>query len=362
MAEGQPTYRKWLIPLSFLYGLGVNIRNSLFDWNIIKSKSYSIPIICVGNLSAGGTGKTPHIEYLVRLLQKQGWHVAILSRGYKRKTKGYVLANEQSTSLEIGDEPCQMKRKFPEITVAVDEDRCHGIECLIKLEQPRIDVILLDDAYQHRYVKAGLNILLTDFNNLFTDDHLLPAGTLREPVREKERAHMVIVTKSNPALKPIDFNILSKKINLYPYQGLFFSTIEYNNLLPLYPEFSKDEDIIEKDTKVLLLTGIANPAHMLEKVKSLCTHVHHMKFPDHYNYKKKDILQIEQAFQRISGEKKIILTTEKDASRLIGSTAFSDEIKPYIYVLPIKMQFLLDREETFNQQIISYVRSNKRNC
>ena len=150
MAEEKQTYRKWLLPLSYLYGIGVRIRNTLYDWNIIKSKSYSIPIICVGNLSVGGTGKTPHIEYLVRLLQRQGWHIAILSRGYKRATNGYILATENSTSREIGDEPCQMKRKFPSITVAVDENRCHGIENLLKLDSPRIDIILLDDAYQHR--------------------------------------------------------------------------------------------------------------------------------------------------------------------------------------------------------------------
>lgn len=364
MADERHTYRKWLIPFSYLYGIGVNIRNALYDWNIFKSKSYSIPIICVGNLTVGGTGKTPHIEYLVRLLQRQGWHVAILSRGYMRKTKGYILATAQSTSAEIGDEPCQMKRKFPEITVAVDENRCHGIENLIKLNDPKIDVILLDDAYQHRRVKAGLNILLTDLNNLFTDDHLLPAGNLREPVREKERAHIVIVTKSNSEMKPIEFNILSKKLNLYPYQGLFFSTIEYDILFPLYPECTVDQDvqIIEKDTHVLMVTGIANAAPMLEKVMALSDHVQHLSFPDHYAYKKKDIQAIEQAFTHLQGEKRIILTTEKDAARLMGSATVSDEMKPYIYVLPIKMHFLQDREETFNQQIISYVRANKRNC
>ena len=364
MAEEKQTYRKWLLPLSYLYGIGVRIRNTLYDWNIIKSKSYSIPIICVGNLSVGGTGKTPHIEYLVRLLQRQGWHIAILSRGYKRATNGYILATENSTSREIGDEPCQMKRKFPGITVAVDENRCHGIENLLKLDSPRIDIILLDDAYQHRKVKAGLNILLTDFNNLFTDDHLLPAGNLREPVKEKERAQMVIVTKSNSEMKPIEFNILSKKLNLFPFQGLFFSTIEYDILFPLYPESVVEQDIqiIEKDTHVLLVTGIASPRPMVEKVKSLSDHVQHLSFPDHYSYKRKDMQTIEQAFNRIQGPKKIILTTEKDAYRLIGNTAISEEMKPYIYVLPIKMHFLLDREETFNQQIISYVRANKRNC
>ena len=213
---------RWLYPASWLYGTGVYLRNKLFDWGWLQSKSFSVPVICIGNLVAGGTGKTPHTEYLIRLLSNCGWNVATLSRGYKRKSKGYVLADAQSSAQQIGDEPKQMKGNCPDIRVAVDKDRCHGIEKLLALENPPVDVILLDDAFQHRYVKAGLNILLTDYHRLLCDDALLPAGQLREPAENKQRAQVVIVTKCPDDLKPIDFNIITKKLHLYPYQKLFF--------------------------------------------------------------------------------------------------------------------------------------------
>ena len=184
----------WLYPLSWLYGIGVCLRNKLFDWGWLRSKSFDVPVICVGNLAVGGTGKTPHTEYLIKLLQKNGVNVATLSRGYKRKSRGYVLADDKSNVRQIGDEPYQIKNKFPNARVAVDENRCHGIEQLLKLENPTVEAIILDDAFQHRHVKAGLNILLTDFHRLLCDDALLPAGRLREPSSGKNRAQMVIVT------------------------------------------------------------------------------------------------------------------------------------------------------------------------
>ena len=200
----------WLYPVSWIYGMGVYLRNKLFDWGYYQSKSFDVPVVCVGNLAVGGTGKTPHTEYLIKLLQQTGANVAMLSRGYKRKSKGYVLATEKTDVKRIGDEPYQIKIKFPGIRVAVDENRCHGIEQLMKLDNPKVDVVLLDDAYQHRHVKAGLNILLTDFHRLFSDDTLLPAGRLREPEDGKNRAHIVIVTKCPEDIKPIDFNIIKK--------------------------------------------------------------------------------------------------------------------------------------------------------
>lgn len=212
----------WLYPISWIYGMGVRLRNKLFDWGYYRSKSFDVPVVCVGNLAVGGTGKTPHTEYLIKLLQQTGTNVAMLSRGYKRKSKGYVLATEETDVKRIGDEPYQIKTKFPAIRVAVDENRCHGIEQLMKLDHPKVDVVLLDDAYQHRYVKAGLNILLTDFHRLFSDDTLLPAGRLREPESGKNRAHIVIVTKCPEDIKPIDFNIITKRLKLYPYQQLYF--------------------------------------------------------------------------------------------------------------------------------------------
>ena len=224
---------KWLYPVSWIYGAVVVMRNKLFDWGIFRSKSFDVPVICVGNLAVGGTGKTPHTEYLIKLLRDK-YQVAVLSRGYKRRTKGYVLATPQCTAKTIGDEPYQMYTKFSSVTLAVDEKRCHGIEKLLKLKEPSTDVILLDDAFQHRHVKAGLNILLTDYHRLFCDDTLLPAGRLREPVSGKNRAQIVIVTKCPQDIKPIDYNIITKRLNLYPYQRLFFSSFRYGNLQPVF--------------------------------------------------------------------------------------------------------------------------------
>ena len=204
----------WLYPLSWLYGIGVCLRNKLFDWGWLRSKSFDVPVICVGNLAVGGTGKTPHTEYLIKLLQKNGVNVATLSRGYKRKSRGYVLADDKSNVRQIGDEPYQIKNKFPNARVAVDENRCHGIEQLLKLGNPTVEAIILDDAFQHRHVKAGLNILLTDFHRLLCDDALLPAGRLREPSSGKNRAQMVIVTKCPDDIKPIDFNTIPTTVFL----------------------------------------------------------------------------------------------------------------------------------------------------
>jgi len=332
--------------------------------NILKSKSYDLPVICIGNLAVGGTGKTPHTEYIIRLLLKEGLHVAMLSRGYKRSTSGFVLAHANSTVRDIGDEPYQMLHKFSDITIAVDSNRCHGIERLLKLQEPKIDVILLDDAYQHRYVKAGMNILLTDYNHLFTEDKLLPAGNLREPIKEKERANIVVVTKCPTDMKPIDFNIVGKKVNLYPYQRLFFSSISYCDLLPLYPEQAsvRKLDTIEKDEQILLLTGIANTDSIVERMNQLSLSIHHLAYPDHYIYKKKDMLLLEQAFQRLDGKKKIIITTEKDAARLMGKVQIPNSLQSFVYKLPIEPQILQEQSDIFNHQIISYVRTNKRNC
>ena len=261
----------WLYPLSWLYGIGVCLRNKLFDWGWLRSKSFDVPVICVGNLAVGGTGKTPHTEYLIKLLQKNGVNVATLSRGYKRKSRGYVLADDKSNVRQIGDEPYQIKNKFPNARVAVDENRCHGIEQLLKLGNPTVEAIILDDAFQHRHVKAGLNILLTDFHRLLCDDALLPAGRLREPSSGKNRAQMVIVTKCPDDIKPIDFNIIAKRLHLYPYQQLYFSRFRYGMLTPLFPEKTNSWEVLSSltgDEQVLLVTGIASPAFLLSSSSS----------------------------------------------------------------------------------------------
>lgn len=358
---------KWLYPISWLYGAVIATRNKLFDWGVLHSKSFEIPVICIGNLSVGGTGKTPHTEYLIKLLCDK-YHVAVLSRGYKRRTKGYVLATPKSTAQAIGDEPYQMYSKFPTVTFAVDENRCRGIERLLTLKDKPTNAILLDDAFQHRYVKPGLSILLTDYHRLFCDDKLLPAGHLRESISAKDRAHIVIVTKCPRDLKPIDYNIIAKRLSLYPYQQLFFSTLCYGNLQSVFPETSsgkkikiKDTESFLKNTRVLLITGIASPTPLLEKLKEYTTQVDLISFDDHHNFSHKDMLLIKERFNKLKGEQKLIITTEKDATRLIDHPNLSEELKPFIFTLPIEIEILQEQQMKFNQHIINYVRENTRN-
>ena len=351
-----------LLPLSWLYRIGTDVRNKLFDWGWLQSKSFDLPVICIGNLSVGGTGKTPHTEYLIKLLQSEGLHPATLSRGYKRHTKGYLLASPQSTARQIGDEPCQMKQKFPDIRVAVDEDRCHGIEQLLKLQSPPVDAILLDDAFQHRHVKAGLNILLTDYHRLFCDDTLLPAGRLRESADGKSRAQIVIVTKCPEDIKPIDFNLIAKQLHLYPYQQLFFSTFRYGMPIPLFPEVARQTlSSLTGAEQVLLVTGIASPTPLLNEVKSYTQHVHLMAFSDHHDFRSKDLQEIVEKFYQLKEWERLIITTEKDAVRLKHHPDLPEEIKPYIYVVPIEIEILQNQQHNFNQNIIDYVRAHSRN-
>ncbi len=364
MLSSDPKTRpQWLRPVSWLYRGVVTLRNKCFDWGILKSKSFDLPVICVGNLTAGGTGKTPHTEYLVRLLG-DNYHVAVLSRGYKRKTKGYVSANAHSTAATIGDEPYQMYGKFPKATFAVDENRCHGIEQLLKLKDPAIDVILLDDAFQHRYVKAGLNILLTDYNRLFCDDELLPVGRLREPVRGKDRAHAVIVTKCPDDIKPIDFNIITKQLNLYPYQQLFFSALRYGNLQALFPDGETKPTpralASLSHTDVLLVTGIASPEPLHKELQKTASKVDLLSFGDHHAFHAKDLQLIKERFEKLK-DRRVIITTEKDATRLANHPELDESLKPHLYVLPVEIEFLQGQQENFNQYIIDYVRENTRN-
>ena len=371
MSEHIVKIHKWLYPASWIYRTVVAMRNKLFDWGVFQSKSFNIPVICVGNLAVGGTGKTPHTEYLIELLRDK-YQVAVLSRGYKRRTSGYVLATPQSTVKTIGDEPYQMHTKFPSVTLAVDENRCHGIEKLLRLKEPAVDVILLDDAFQHRYVKPGLSILLTDYHRLFCDDILLPAGRLRESINGKNRAQIVIVTKCPQDIKPIDYNIITKRLNLYPYQQLFFSSFRYGNLRPVFSQ--NDSDSITGDSRnkevplssltdanILLVTGIASPTPMLERLKEYTQNIDLLSFGDHHDFSHRDIQLVKERFNKLKGEQRIIITTEKDATRLLHHPAVNEELKPFIYALPIEIEILQNQQDKFNQHIINYVRENTRN-
>ena len=334
----------------------------LFDMNILKSKSYAVPVIAVGNITVGGTGKTPHVEYLIRLL-KDKFSVAMLSRGYKRKSSGYVLAATDTPMEKIGDEPYQIKQKYPKIAVAVDAKRTRGIEHLTHDQETKeTDVILLDDAFQHRYVKPGINILLVDYHRPIIYDKLLPAGRLREPLKGKDRADIVIVTKCPKDLKPMDFRVLTKQMNLYPYQQLFFTTLEYDRMKTVFPTAKNAQLSLEdlKDTHVLLLTGIASPKQMYYDVKPHAKSIKTLAYGDHHAFKQKDIHHINETFANMPSPK-VIITTEKDMVRLETTEGLNDEVRKNLYVLPLRVSFMLEGEATFNENIIGYVRKNSRN-
>ena len=358
------TINKKLLGLSWLYGLGVGFRNLLFEMGILKSRSFDVPVISVGNITVGGTGKTPHVEYLIRLL-KNKVHVAVLSRGYKRKSKGFVLSDKNTPMRMIGDEPYQIKQKFPDITVAVDKKRTRGITKLTEEgDGKKIGVVLLDDAFQHRYVKPGINILLVDYHRLVIYDRLLPAGRLREPVKAKDRADIVIVTKCPKDLKPMEFRVITKAMKLYPYQQLFFSTHDYDAPKAVYPDLAGLDKLSGLDAisskNILLLTGIASPEQLMHDLQELKSQITPMTFGDHHNFKRKDIEAINETFAQMA-EPKMILTTEKDATRLTVAEGLSDEVKKNLYTLPMRIVIMQDQEEEFNNKILGYVHKNSRN-
>ncbi len=343
----------WLLPVSWIYGMVTWCRNRLFDWGVLESKRYPIPVISVGNITMGGTGKTPHIEYLIRFLSPC-YKVAVLSRGYKRKSSGYVLAEEDTPMEQIGDEPWQMKQKFCDIYVAVDANRRRGIERLMTDEATRdVEVILLDDAFQHRYVKPGLNILLTDYHRLITQDELLPAGRLRESSHGKDRAHMVVVTKCPENIPPMQYRIISEALHLRPYQFLFFSTVGYGKLVNLATqEMCPMHE--RKNYNVLLLTGIGCPKQMYMDMQQRFASVHSLEFADHHYYSKGDVQRMEEVLGQIP-EPRMVITTEKDITKLINMDNLPVEIAEKIWVLPMGVRLLQNKETLFNTKITGYV-------
>ncbi len=350
---------EWLLPLSWIYGAVVRFRNWLFDIGVKRSHAFSVPVISVGNITVGGSGKTPHVEYLIRLLH-DGMKIAVLSRGYKRKSKGFVLADQHTAMPDIGDEPFQMHKKFPDIYVAVDAKRVRGIERLQNNETTKdVDVVLLDDAFQHRYVKPGINILLVDYHRLIIYDKVLPAGRLREPLSGKNRADIVIVTKCPKDLKPMEFRVLTKAMNLYPFQKLYFTCIDYDTPVALFGDRRLEADAM-KGQNVLLLTGIASPKQMEHDLRPLVKSLESLPFGDHHQFTPRDAERINRAFAAMPAPS-VIITTEKDAVRLRETEGLDQQVKDHIYVLPIKVHFMLEQEENFNEKIISYVRKNSRN-
>ncbi len=350
-----------LYPLSIIYGIIIYIRNAFYDYKIFKSTEFEIPVISIGNITVGGTGKTPHTEYLVELLQKYV-QVAALSRGYKRKTKGFLMVETDSSASNAGDEPLQIKRKFPQAMVAVDENRVHGIRELVKDRENSPDVILLDDAFQHRRVSAGINILLIDYNRPIDKDHLLPLGRLRERKYQRRRANVIIYTKCPDEITPITRRIIIKDVNLRPYQSLYFTTMIYGNPQPVFPDLAVPAPPInEMKISSLMLSGIASPDQFRKYLVSKTNLMDELVFSDHHFYSQKDLDMISQKFGNYKEENLFIFTTEKDAVKLVNQQNLPEEIKSRIFYIPVKIKFLDSEGKSFDKKIIGYVRDNRSN-
>lgn len=344
------SFRYLLFPFSLVYGAVVWLRNRVYDKNILKSSSFNFPLICVGNLATGGTGKTPMTEYLVRLL-KDNYKTATLSRGYKRKTTGFAIADANTTALEIGDEPMQFHQKFPDVVVAVGEERLVAIPQLLH-EKPGTQVIILDDAFQHRQVRAGLNILLTDFSDLYTRDLMLPAGNLRDVRSSSKRADIIIVTKCRANLSEAEKNKIVAELNPTKKQTVFFTTIVYDKPCQL---FSKQQTELSNEYAVLLVCGIANPTPLKQWLAESAGTYEMLRYADHHIFHSTDLRDIKTQFEKLKGEKKIVLTTEKDAVRL---EKFVHELRDFpIYVIPVKHAFLFNEGDKFNAAITTYMKS-----
>jgi tetraacyldisaccharide 4'-kinase len=335
--------RFFLFPFAILYDFVTRIRNLFFDTGIFKQTSFKIPVIIVGNLSAGGTGKTPQIEYLIRLL-KDNLKTAVLSRGYKRKTEGFVLLNKNHSAEDVGDEPLQYFKKFKNIHVAVDANRVEGITNLISKNKP--EVVLLDDAFQHRKVKGSLSILLTKYSDLFVDDFLLPTGNLRESSRGADRANVILVTKCPENLSRKEQDSLKLKLGKFN-KKVFFTSISYADNILGSKEILTSELI---NFEVLLITGIANPKPLTNYLKSLNVNFQHLEYADHHHFSDEEINEIRQKFHKMSSSK-IILTTEKDYVRLMYKI---DEL----YYLPIETSFLNKENSAFNTVIKNHLNEN----
>ena len=340
-----------LYPFSFIYSLVIWIRNLFFDLGIFLSKEYSVPIICIGNITAGGTGKTPHTEYLLYLLCDK--KTAVLSRGYNRKTKGLVWVDVNSNPENVGDEPLQIKQKFPGTVVVVSGNRKKGIEKILK-KHPETEVILMDDGFQHRWVKAGMNILLNNYENTIYSDSLLPLGRLRESKKETSRADIIITTKC-PKMTPTEKIGINNQLNIAANQNSFFSSIIYNNWKPI----STSEKISTNDKyHITLVTSVANADNLKLHLEENGHIVNHLSFPDHHNFTKTDIENILSEYYSITSDKNIILSTEKDKVKLTNFKTKFDGIK--LFFIPINIK--IDREQEFNNLITDYVTNHKRNC
>lgn len=344
--------RLLLFPFSFIYALAVILRNTAYDLGILKSRKFKIPIISVGNLTVGGAGKSPMTEYLISLL-KDEYKLATLSRGYGRRTKGFLQVKSSSQAEDVGDEPLQFKQKFPEITVAVCEDRVEGVK---ELNQHH-DLIILDDAYQHRALRPGFSILLFEYKGLLKFQWFLPSGNLREPLNGRKRADVIVITKAPENLSQRQKEELIAKVKPYPHQQVFFSYLEYGDLkMVLHPGNELELENLKPDAPVLLLTGIANANPLIEHLQLFTKHLSHHQYPDHHRFSKKNILKLVSEFKEMASDDALIITTEKDAQRL-HSPQFKELLKALpVYYLPVKCRIHPPDEGRFHDLIKLYVR------
>ncbi len=349
-------FRVLLAPFALLYGLIIFLRNKLYDWQVFNTVEFDLPVIAIGNLTVGGTGKTPHIEYLIELLQEH-YYVATLSRGYGRKTRGFVPVTPRHTATQVGDEPLQLKLRFPGSQVVVCENRELAVPQLL-MDDPRTDVLLLDDAFQHRAIVPGISVLLTDFSHLYTRDYILPLGRLREPRSAAQRAGVIIVTKCPSDLTDQQRQSVMDELAPMPHQTVFFSFMRY---FSPYETFQPQNRIhLHKNLDVLLLVGIANPDELADFLRKIVRSVTLRKYADHHRYDRYDLETIRDTYDHLEGANKIILTTEKDAMRLHQHRQWITENNMPLYSLPVKTEFFPQDQDKFHQLVFDYVEANRK--
>ena len=342
------------VPLSWLYGMVVHIRHKLFDLKILRSEEFDIPVVCIGNLTVGGTGKTPVAELLIERFSEH-YRVGVLSRGYRRRTKGFVLSTPASSARTIGDEPRQMKLKYPSVPVAVCEKRAEGIR-LLRKAHPEIELIILDDAFQHRYVEPWVNSLLMDYNNPVYRDRLLPWGRLRDTRNQIHRANFVLVTKCPDDLNPLDMRIVINSLGLFPYQSLYFTRMRQGEITPLFADRVVGK--VREGDPVIAMSGIANPVPLLESLRKRFDVVAELTFDDHHTYRLSDMRRLEALFAAYPDA--VVLTTEKDAVKLTNRKKVPEAVQQRLYYVPIHVSFVADSESEFLRQLELYVRTNQK--
>lgn len=343
-------------PLSLIYGAVVFIRNFMFDHRFLKSQKFPIPVICVGNITVGGTGKTPHVEYIASLLS-DAMSTAVVSRGYMRSGKGFRIVSPDDKADITGDEPLQIAQRLQNVTVAVDADRADGIRRVMAMVPP-VKAVVLDDGYQHRSVRAGLNILLTDYGRLMTRDYLMPYGRLRENIRGTSRADVIIITKTPADISPREKETISKEIAPLPHQHLFFTTLEYGKITPVFKsEVAESDNIITPETGILLITGIANPEPLMNYLNKMSVNIKHMSFRDHHKFSESDIRSICKEWEALEQKDKMIITTEKDSVRLKDFPNFTPPFKNELFYIPVRIKFI-DNEGCFIKIITDYAGKN----